>query len=153
MVHIGVSLVSIIIELIQLFASKDLQFVFKILIVFCLLGKKWGGCHSKADSYFQCNWHIQSVCIDTSTFIRKNIHWKWITWCHKATLSVPTGVATLVAIMALDKTPSSMWYIPLLDNHKWSTVIPSLRQITTLVNAQLTNHQHTVKPVHINRSS
>lgn len=37
MVHIGVSLVSIIIELIQLFASKDLQFVFKILIVFCLL--------------------------------------------------------------------------------------------------------------------
>ena len=39
MVQFGVSLVSIIIELIQLSVSEELQFVLRVLIVFCLLGK------------------------------------------------------------------------------------------------------------------
>ena len=39
MVQFGIGLVSIIIELIQLTLSEELQFVLKFLIVFCLLGK------------------------------------------------------------------------------------------------------------------
>ena len=83
MVQFGVSLVSIIIELIQLSVSEEFQFVLKVLIVFCLLGKKGDDddlliiCVAP-QLYIQCKWHIHSVLIDTYAFIKNPIPWKWI---------------------------------------------------------------------------
>ena len=142
MVQFGVSLVSIIIELIQLFASEGDQFTFKILIVFCLLGKKWEWLFSvMLTLYFQYKWHIQSVLIDTYAFTKNHMHWKWIAWCHKPTLLL----APPVAVMAIETARSSMLCIPLLDDHKLSTAIPLLKLIATLVNVQVINHHHTLR--------